>query len=108
MATIIITLTIKDLKAVNIGNESFEYYLLVEYIDENVEITTCKNIVKGNGVFELKEGIRPTKIEIWDYNRRKIAGTLVVKKFDLNQGFKGSFKKANLSVEMSKPVIPKE
>ena len=96
--TTAVTLKINDLKTIKIGRDIHEYYLLIEYIDESIQVSPCKNIVMTDGIFELKEDLRPIKIEIWNYQKQNLVSTLVIKRFNSRKSFKGVLTKANLSI----------
>ena len=63
-----LTLKINDFKKIQMAKGSYNYYLKVEYIDEECQITQCQNLLFGEGHFKINNHNIVVLVELWNYD----------------------------------------
>ena len=62
MATFTVSLTIRDLKIINVARQGFTYYLKAYSLEDESEITVCKDLLQQEGVFQFSGDKTLTKL----------------------------------------------
>ena len=62
MATFTVSLTIRDLKIINVARQGFTYYLKAYSVGDESEITVCKDLLQEEGVFHFSGDKTLTKL----------------------------------------------
>ncbi len=100
-----IMLKMNSLKEVKTALGNCCFYLTLYSGEELVEVTPSRDLLFDDAPFLLAPEQPLDRIEVWNYNKQKKTGSLMIKKQLVEHSYAHDFKNAHLRVELKAQPI---